>query len=131
MKPIKRATTSPKRMTTTNAPWNLTPSWPWPGPVSACFKLNTGAVSEATEYFTRAYQLSDNVSEREKLYIAGHYYSTVVGDLNKSIETLQVATQEYPLQVDNFINLGVFYLANGDIEKSDAANRKALDTAAG
>ena len=89
-------------------------------------RLNTGAVSEASDYFTRAYQLSGNVSEREKLYIAGHYYSTVIGDLNKSIETLQVATQEYPLQVDNFINLGVFYLQNGDIEKSDAATRKAL-----
>jgi eukaryotic-like serine/threonine-protein kinase len=89
-------------------------------------RLNTGAVSEASDYFTRAWQLSGNVSEREKLYIAGHYYSTVVGDLNKSIETLQVATQEYPLQVDNFINLGVFYLQNGDIEKSDAATRKAL-----
>jgi len=89
-------------------------------------RLNTGAVSEASDYFTRAWQLSGNVSEREKLYIAGHYYSTVVGDLNKSIETLQVATQEYPLQVDNFINLGVFYLQNGDIEKSDAATRQAL-----
>ena len=89
-------------------------------------RLNTGAVKEATDYFTRAYQLSGNVSEREKLYIAGHYYSTVVGDLNKSIETLQVATQEYPLQVDNFINLGVFYMQNGELEKSVAANRKAL-----
>src|SRR3984957_947922 len=89
-------------------------------------KLNTGAISEATEYFTRAYQLSDNVSEREKLYIAGHYYSTVVGNLNKSIESLQVATQEYPLDVSNFINLGVSYLANGEIDKSDAANRRAL-----
>jgi eukaryotic-like serine/threonine-protein kinase len=89
-------------------------------------RLNTGAIKEATEYFTKAYQLSSNVSEREKLYIAGHYYSTVVGDLNKSIETLQVATQEYPLQVDNFINLGVFYMQTGDLEKSVAANRKAL-----
>jgi serine/threonine protein kinase/tetratricopeptide (TPR) repeat protein len=89
-------------------------------------KLNTGAISEAAQNFTRAYQLSDNVSEREKLYIAGHYYSTVVGDLNKSIETLQVATQEYPLDISNFINLGVFYLQNGELEKSDAANKRAL-----
>jgi eukaryotic-like serine/threonine-protein kinase len=89
-------------------------------------RLNTGALSEATDDFTKAYQLSDNVSEREKLYIAAHYYSTVVGDLNKSIETLQVATQEYPLQVDTFVNLGVEYLNNGDFEKSAAANRKAL-----
>jgi eukaryotic-like serine/threonine-protein kinase len=90
-------------------------------------RLNTGAVSEASEYFTRAWQLKGNVSEREKLYIDGHYYSTVVGDLHKSIETLQVATQEYPLQIDNFINLGSFYLSNGDIDKGAAANRRALE----
>jgi serine/threonine protein kinase/tetratricopeptide (TPR) repeat protein len=90
-------------------------------------KQNTGAVSEAAENFTRAYQLSNNVSEREKLYIAGHYYSAVVGNLNKAIETLQVATQEYPLQVDNFINIGVLYLQNGELEKSVAANRRALE----
>jgi eukaryotic-like serine/threonine-protein kinase len=89
-------------------------------------RLNAGASSEAAENFAKAYQLSDNVSEREKLYIAGQYYSTVVGDLNKSIETLQVATQEYPLQLENFVNLGVRYLSNGDLEKSAAANRKAL-----
>jgi eukaryotic-like serine/threonine-protein kinase len=101
---------------------NLAMAWARRGVI----RLNTGAVSEATEYFTRAYQLSGNVSEREKLYIAAHYYSTVVGDINKSIETLQVATQEYPLQVDNFINLGVFYLQNGEFAKAAAANRRAL-----
>ena len=89
-------------------------------------KLNTGAITEAAQNFTRAYQLSDNVSEREKLYIAGHYYSTVVGDQNKSIETLQVATQEYPLDASNFINLGVSYTAIGELEKSETANRGAL-----
>jgi serine/threonine protein kinase/tetratricopeptide (TPR) repeat protein len=89
-------------------------------------RLNTGAVSEASEYFTRAFQLSSNVSEREKLYIDAHYYSTVVGDLNKSIETLQVATQEYPRQLDNFINLGVFYLLDGQLDKSWESTRRAL-----
>ena len=89
--------------------------------------LNSGQVSKAAEFFTRAHQLSKNVSEREKLYIDGHYYSTVVGDLNKSIETLQVAIQEYPIQIDNYINLGVFYLQNGQVGQSYAANRKALE----
>jgi serine/threonine protein kinase/tetratricopeptide (TPR) repeat protein len=89
-------------------------------------RLNSGAMREASEYFTRAYQLSDNVSEYEKLYIAGHYHAEVTGDLNKAIETLQVATQEYPLQSDNFINLGVFYGRNGDVEKASDTMRKAL-----
>jgi serine/threonine protein kinase/tetratricopeptide (TPR) repeat protein len=90
-------------------------------------KLNSGAISEATQYFTQAWKLSDNVSEREKLYVAGHYYSAVLGDQNKSIETLQVVTQEYPLQADNFVNLGVAYLSIGRIEKAAAANRRALE----
>ena len=47
-------------------------------------RLNSGAIREAADNFTRAYQLSDNVSEHEKLYIAGHYYTTDVGDLNKA-----------------------------------------------
>ena len=88
--------------------------------------LNSGQTSKAAGYFTHAYQLSGNVSEREKLYIAGHYYSSVIGDTNKSIETLEVATQEYPLQLDNFVNLGVFYTLDGNFQKSEAAIRTAL-----
>jgi tetratricopeptide (TPR) repeat protein len=37
-----------------------------------------------------------------------------------------VAIQEYPLQIDNYINLGVLYLQTGDLEKSFASNLKAL-----
>ncbi len=36
---------------------------------------NSGATGKAEEYFRKAYDLSANVSEREKMYIAGHYYS--------------------------------------------------------
>jgi eukaryotic-like serine/threonine-protein kinase len=90
-------------------------------------KINSGAISEGTQYFTQAWKLSDNVSERERLYIAGHYYSTVLGDQNKSTETLQVVTQEYPLQVDNFVNLGVAYITVGLVEKAAAANHRALE----
>jgi serine/threonine protein kinase/tetratricopeptide (TPR) repeat protein len=88
--------------------------------------LNSGQTSKAADYFTHAYQLSGNVSEREKLYIAGHYHSSVIGDTNKSIETLEVATQEYPLQLDNFVNLGVFYTLDGNLQKSEGAIRTAL-----
>jgi tetratricopeptide (TPR) repeat protein len=35
--------------------------------------LNSGQVAKANEYFTKAYALSQHVSERERLYIAGHY----------------------------------------------------------
>jgi tetratricopeptide (TPR) repeat protein len=88
--------------------------------------LNSGQTGRAMEYFTKAHQLSGDVSERERLYIEGHYYAEVVGDLDKAIETLQVAVQEYPLQVDNYVNLGATYLSEGKAEKAQEILLKAL-----
>jgi eukaryotic-like serine/threonine-protein kinase len=88
---------------------------------------NSGAGGKAQEYFRKAYDLSANVSEREKLYIAGHYYQNVTGDLTKVIETLELATRTYPQNLDTWVNLGVAYQAIGDMEKANAANQRALD----
>ncbi len=46
---------------------------------------NLGQTELSEQNRQKAFELRDRASEREKLYIAGHYYSTVVGDLNKSI----------------------------------------------
>jgi eukaryotic-like serine/threonine-protein kinase len=88
--------------------------------------LNSGQMGKAMEYFTRAHELSGDVSERERLYIEGHYYGEVVGDLDKAVPTLQVAVQEYPLQVDNYVNLGVFYAEEGKPENAEEVLLKAL-----
>jgi eukaryotic-like serine/threonine-protein kinase len=88
---------------------------------------NSGQNGKAMEYFTRAHELSGDVSERERLYIEGHYYGEVTEDLDKAIETLQVAVQEYPLQIDNYINLGVLYQVEGKPEKSQEVMLKGLD----
>ena len=88
--------------------------------------LNSGQNGKAREYFTRAHELSGDVSERERLYIEGHYYGEVTGDLDKAIETLQVAIQEYPLQSDNYVNLGVFYAEEGKVEDALEAQLKVL-----
>ena len=88
--------------------------------------LNSGQTGKAMEYFTKAHQLSGDVSERERLYLDGHYYAEVVGDLDKAVETLQVAVQEYPLQIDNYVNLGATYIGEGKPEKGQEALLKAL-----
>ena len=79
--------------------------------------LNSGQTGKAMEYFTKAHELSADVSERERFYIEGHYYAEVIGDLNKGVETLEVAVQEYPLQIDNYINLAVLYRKQGNLDK--------------
>ncbi len=87
--------------------------------------LNSGQTGKAIEYFTRAHELSGNVSERERFYIEGHYYETVLGDREKAAETLQVAVQEYPLEIDNYVNLGDLYAGDAP-EKAEQILLKAL-----
>ncbi len=87
---------------------------------------NSGAFGKALEYFQKAYDLSANVSERERLYLAGHYYQNVTGDLPKVIETLELATRTYPQNLDSWVNLGSAYAAIGDFEKSLAATERAV-----
>jgi tetratricopeptide (TPR) repeat protein len=101
---------------------NLAMAWARLGVIS----LNSGQHGKAVEYFTKAHELTGDVSERERLYIEGHYYGEVLGDLDKAIETLEVATQEYPLQMENFINLAVFYGYKGEAEKALEVTQKAL-----
>jgi eukaryotic-like serine/threonine-protein kinase len=87
---------------------------------------NFGARAKAEEYYRKAFDLSTNVSEREKLYISGHYYQEVQGDLPRAIATLELATQTYPKNEGYWINLGLAYFSIGDLQKSVEAMRHAL-----
>jgi tetratricopeptide (TPR) repeat protein len=88
---------------------------------------NSGQVAKAHTYFARAFELSKHVSERERLYISGHYYQNVTGDLPKVIETLQEAIQTYPGLVDNYVNINVAYLVLGQFEKGLPYAKKGVD----
>jgi eukaryotic-like serine/threonine-protein kinase len=88
--------------------------------------INSNQVAKADKYFAKAYALSKNVSERERLYITGHYYQNVTGDMPKVIEALQEAIQTYPSQIDNYINITAAYVAIGDFEKALPYAQKAV-----
>ena len=84
------------------------------------------------KYFAKAYALSKNVSERERLYITGHYYQNVTGNMPKVIEALQEAIQTYPSQLDSYINITVAYTALGEFEKAlPFAQKSGADAAGG
>jgi eukaryotic-like serine/threonine-protein kinase len=89
--------------------------------------INSGQVTKANQYFAKAYALSKNVSERERLYIAGHYYQNVLGDLPKVVETLQEAIQAYPGQIDNYININVAYQSLAQYDKGLPYAQKGIE----
>jgi serine/threonine protein kinase/tetratricopeptide (TPR) repeat protein len=89
--------------------------------------VNSGQVTKAANYFSKAHELSKNVSEREKLYIAGHYYENVEGNIPKVVETLQEAIQAYPGQIDNYININVAYQTLGQYDQGLPFAQKAVE----
>ncbi len=79
---------------------------------------NSGNESElARLHITRAFELRDKVTEREKLLITSSYY-TITDDLDKGIETLEVWRQTYPRDATARNNLALGYLRIGKYEKA-------------
>ncbi len=89
--------------------------------------INSGQVEKANRYFAKAYSLSKNVSERERLYIAGHYYQNVTGDMPKVIETLQESIQTYPGQVESYVNVNAAYTILGQFGKALPFGQKSVE----
>ena len=91
--------------------------------------VNSGQSRRPTSISRRRTSLSKHVSERERLYIAGHYYQNVTGNIPKVIETLQESIQTYPAQLDSYINLNVAYQTIGQFEQALPFARKAVEMA--
>jgi serine/threonine protein kinase len=68
---------------------------------------NLGELGRASEYYTRAFQLREHASEREKQWIAATYYSSVTGELNKAAQTYQEEIESYPRRAAGYANLGI------------------------
>ena len=88
--------------------------------------FNTGQPETGREYFTKAMELRDRVSEKEKLLIIAEYHSEVTGDRSKSVEAFEVFARTYPRYADAWGELAFEYLYMGEYEKSAEARRKAL-----
>jgi eukaryotic-like serine/threonine-protein kinase len=61
------------------------------------------------------------------LYITGHYYQNVTGNMPKVVEALQESIQTYPSQVDSYINITAAYTALGEFQKALPFARKAVE----
>ena len=78
------------------------------------------------ECLTKAFALIDRVSERERLLISGLYYTYVTGELNKAIDTYQVAVRFDPRNARPHNRLSQIYMARGEYERALAEIQEAI-----
>jgi eukaryotic-like serine/threonine-protein kinase len=87
---------------------------------------NLGESNQAANNLTKAYELSERVTEREKFTINSLYNDLVVGDLDKARAGYELWAQVYPRDDSPRGNLGLVNQYLGQYEKSFALARDAL-----
>jgi len=78
------------------------------------------------ENLTKAFELRERVSERERFSITSRYYGWVTGELDKAIETYNLWIQAYPRDDVAHTNLGIVYDQIGQFEKALDEGLEAL-----
>jgi eukaryotic-like serine/threonine-protein kinase len=89
----------------------------------AYFNLNQASL--AAENATKAYELRDRVSERERYRISTTYYHAVTGELEKATEVYELWSKSYPRDDTPPLNLGVVYQQLGRYDKAVVETEQA------
>ncbi len=90
---------------------------------------NLGEPARAGEYLTKAFQLREHASERERLAITANYYSSVTGELDKAAQTYQERIASYPRDVAAFNNLGIVFAEQGRYDEAMEVTRQGIRVA--
>jgi len=80
----------------------------------------------AGSFITKAFDLKERASERERLYISSHYYDLVTGDLEKAIEIYEQWVQTYPRDTPPRDNHALRYQFIGQHDKALASSSEAM-----
>jgi serine/threonine protein kinase/predicted Zn-dependent protease len=86
---------------------------------------NTGQPGQASDCLSKAFNLTNRVSEDERARITYFYYQIVTGELDKAIDAQEAYVRNYPRESRGPGNLGNLYSITGQFEKSVAATRMA------
>src|SRR6266446_6386877 len=81
------------------------------------------------EYETKAFELRDRTSERERLYITAHYYAETTGELDKQIATYELWRTTYPRDSIPTGNLANAHISADEPEKALELHLEALKIA--
>jgi DNA-binding winged helix-turn-helix (wHTH) protein/tetratricopeptide (TPR) repeat protein len=89
--------------------------------------------NKRSEYLTKAFQLRDHASQREKLTIQGGYYEHVTGELDKAAQALEAVVKSYPRlpefesrDVSPHVMLGDVYMSQGRYADAQEVTRESL-----
>jgi eukaryotic-like serine/threonine-protein kinase len=91
--------------------------------------LSLGQPGRSSEYFTKAFQLRDHASAREKPEITADYYQSVTGELAKAAQVDQEWIESYPREPDAYNSLGIVLAAQGQYEKAAEITQQAAQLA--
>ena len=86
---------------------------------------NTSQPALAADCLSKAFALTNRVSEDERARITYFYYQIVTGELEKAIEAQQAYVRNYPRESRGPGNLGNLYSITGQYEKAVAATTEA------
>jgi tetratricopeptide (TPR) repeat protein len=85
-----------------------------------------GEQERANEHFTKAFQLREQASERERLVIAATYYDNVTGELDKAAQTYDQQIERYPRDSRAYIDRAYVYAKQGQYEKAIEVDRQSI-----
>jgi eukaryotic-like serine/threonine-protein kinase len=88
--------------------------------------FNLDEVNRARENFTKAFQLRERASERERLTITANYYFFATGELDKAARTFQEEIESYPRSPTAYGNLGSVFASQGQYEKAADFTKQGL-----
>ena len=80
--------------------------------------FNLAEPARAAEYLTKAFELRERASQRERLKIMASYYSSVTGELEKAAQSYQQMIATYPQDIAAYNNLGIILAEQGQYEKA-------------
>jgi DNA-binding winged helix-turn-helix (wHTH) protein/tetratricopeptide (TPR) repeat protein len=75
---------------------------------------NAGELGASSQYTSKAFELRNRTTDRERLYITAHYYDSVTGELDKLSEAYELWHSVYPRDPIPLNNLAWTLMALGD-----------------
>ena len=85
-----------------------------------------GQLERSSEYFTKAFELREHASERERQTITADYYLNVTGELEKAAQAIQEQIESYPRESRFYNNLANLLTSQGLYERAADAYRHSI-----